>query len=127
DDMYRATQYRTNPDLAEVLIKNSTQAMHWLKGQGVRFLPRYARQIPDDDGKFHFYSPPTLGVAGEGRGLVDALYLSANRAGVEVRYRANVKSLMHDDDGVHGVIARIDGKTGEIRSSAVVLACGGFE
>ena len=127
DDMFRVTQYRTNPDLAEVMIKNSTQAMRWLKNHGVRFLPRYARQTPDVEGKFHFYSPPTLGVAGEGRGLVNALYESARRMGIELRYRANVRSLLYDDDGVHGVVARIDGKTREIRSSAVVLACGGFE
>ncbi len=127
DDMYRVTQYRTNPDLAEVMIKNSTEVMHWMRTQGVRFIPRYARQTPDVNGKFEFFSPPTLGVAGEGRGLVDALYAAAARAGVEVRYRALVQSLLHDDDGVHGVKVRIEGKTTELRAKSVVLACGGFE
>src|SRR5436189_22662 len=31
------------------------------------------------------------------------------------------------DDRVHGVIAKVEGKTMEIRAKAVILACGGFE
>lgn len=127
DDLYKVTQFRTNPDLAEVLVKSSTDAVHWLRKQGVRFMPLYGRHAPNMNGKFKFSSGSTLGTAGAGRGLVDTLYAAANRAGIDVYYKAAVRKLLHEDDGVHGVEACIDGKTTKTTSSAVVLACGGFE
>ena len=34
--------------------------------------------------------------------------------------------LIHDDDGVHGVIFKHNGKTTEVHAKAVILASGGF-
>src|SRR5256885_10694196 len=47
--------------------------------------------------------------------------------GIDVAYEARGERLIYDDDGVHGVVANVEGKTTEIRAKAVVLACGGFE
>ncbi len=127
DDFYRVTQYRTNPDLCETLIKGSNPALHWMRKHGVRFVPRYGAQAPKINGKFKFSSGSTLGAAGAGLGLVEMLYTAVARAGVEVRYQALVRKLLHDDSGVHGVEARIDGKTTQVRGKSVVLACGGFQ
>ena len=127
DAMYELTQYRTNPDLAELLVKNSTAALSWMRAQGIRFEPSYGRHAPNVNGKFKFYGGSTLRAAGGGRGLVDSLYAAANRAGIAVRYHAEARKLLCDDDGVHGVTARLQGRTTEIRAPAVVLACGGFE
>jgi len=127
DDFYRVTQYRTDPDLCEALIKGSNETMHWMRGHGVRFVPRYGSQAPKVNGRFKFSSGSTLGAAGAGAGLVDMLYTAVGRAGVEVRYDAVVRRLLHSDDGVHGVEAKIRGKTTQITASAVVLACGGFQ
>src|SRR4051812_15405134 len=44
DDFYRVTQYRTNPDLCETLIKGSNPVMHWLRTHNIRFVPRYGAQ-----------------------------------------------------------------------------------
>ena len=44
DDMARITRYRTNPDLCEVLVTRSNEALHWLRRQGVRFIPVYGAQ-----------------------------------------------------------------------------------
>ena len=127
DDMYELTQYRTNPDLAELLVKNSAETVNWMRGKGVRFEPSYGRHAPNVNGKFKFFRGSTLRAAGGGRGLVDSLYAAAQRAGIDVYYQAEARKLLWDDDGVHGVRVRIDGKTTEIGSRAVVLACGGFE
>ena len=97
-----------------------------MRRQGVRFLPAY-KHAPKVQGKFRFSAGSTLAVAGAGPGLVNSLYAAAKRAGVDVVYNASVRSLLHDDDGVHGVVVSIDGKTTRIRSPAVVLACGGFQ
>src|SRR5665213_1189363 len=44
DDMARVTQNRTDPDLCEILVKQSNAVMHWMCRQGVRFLPQLGRR-----------------------------------------------------------------------------------
>jgi len=127
DDLYKVTQYRTHPDLSEVLIKNSQQAIRWMRKQGICYVPLYGRHAPNINGKFKFSNGSTLGVSGAGLGLVNTLYTTASRAGVNTFYKAAARKLLYDDDGVQGVVVRIDGKTAELKASSVVLACGGFQ
>ncbi|GAA4334436.1 FAD-dependent tricarballylate dehydrogenase TcuA [Pigmentiphaga soli] len=127
DDMARITQHRTDPDLCEILVRNSNATMRWLKDNGVRFMPNYGRQAYKTDGKFKFWGGAPLATWGGGPGLVEALFKAVERKGVTVVYDAWVQDLIHDVNGVSGVKARIDGRIQEIRSRAVVLACGGFE
>ena len=54
DDMGRITQYRTDPDLCEILVKGSKDTLLWMKRQGVRFMPDFGRQAYKVDGKFKF-------------------------------------------------------------------------
>jgi tricarballylate dehydrogenase len=54
DDLGRITQYYIDPDLAETLVKNSTDTVHWLMGRGVKFLPNYGRQAYNHEGRFKF-------------------------------------------------------------------------
>src|SRR5579863_5455569 len=44
DDLARVTQYRTNPELAELLVRRSFETMIWMRTKGVRFQPIYGRQ-----------------------------------------------------------------------------------
>lgn len=127
DDMGRITQYRTDPDLCEILVKRSKETLLWMRDRGVRFLPNFGRQAYKIDGRFKFWGGATIAVAAGGPGLVDSLYRAAEKLGVEIRYDAWVRELIRDDDGVHGVIAKIDGTTRELHAGSVVLACGGFE
>src|SRR5882672_923880 len=41
DDMARITQNRTDPDLCELLVRGSQPVMHWMREQGIRFLPQF--------------------------------------------------------------------------------------
>jgi tricarballylate dehydrogenase len=67
-------------------------------------------------------------VAAGGPGLVDALYQRAQAKGVEVRYEAWVRDLIHDDvAGVTGIVVRHGEATHHLKAGAVVLACGSFE
>lgn len=127
DDMGRITQYRTDPDLCEILVTRSRDTLRWMRDQGVRFMPNFGRQAYKVDGRFTFWGGATLAVAAGGPGLVDALYKAAEKAGVEIVYDTWVRDLVADDTGVRGVTATIDGETREYRAGAVVLACGGFE
>jgi tricarballylate dehydrogenase len=127
DDIARVTDFRSDPDLAELLVKRSYDAVSWLRSNGLRFMPKYGKQAYKVGNKFTFSGGVVLEVYGGGAGLVESLYKLAQAKGVTVVYDARALELLHDDDGVHGVRARVAGKTTEIRSKSVVLACGGFE
>jgi tricarballylate dehydrogenase len=128
DDMARITQMRTDPDLCEILVRNSRDVLFWLQEQGIRFMANFGRQAYKVDGKFKFWGGTTLVVAAGGPGLVEGLYRRAEKLGVDIRYEAPVRRLLYDEaKGVSGVCACMDGEVKTIRARAVVLACGGFE
>jgi tricarballylate dehydrogenase len=127
DDMGRITEYRTDPELCELLVTHSRGAMRWMQQNGVRFMPIWGRQAYRIGGRFKFWGGLTVEAWGGGPGLVDTLYRLARAAGVEIEFGARATGLIADDDGVHGVRVKRGGRSGEIRARAVVLACGGFE
>jgi tricarballylate dehydrogenase len=127
DDMSRVTQYRCDPDLTELLVRRSLETLLWMREKGIRFVPIYGRQAFKIDGKFKFWGGLTVETWGGGEGLVEAWTKSAQKHGVDVWYAARAVSLTADDDGVHGVRVKKDGRTIEVRAGSVVLAGGGFQ
>jgi len=55
DDLFRLTQFRTDPELSEILVTRSLDTMAWLRGMGVRFAPNYGRQSGIVGGKRRFF------------------------------------------------------------------------
>ncbi len=128
DDMGRITEYRTDPDLCELLVKRSLPTMLWMREKGVKFLPIYGKQAFKIGGKFKFWGGLVVQAWGGGPGLVDALHAAAEREGIEVLYHARAMSLLTDEEGaVKGVRVKRDGKSFDVRARGVVLAAGGFE
>lgn len=127
DDMGRVTEYRTDPDLCELLVTKSRDTMQWMRGKGVRFAPIYGRQAYKIGGRFKFWGGLTVEAWGGGPGLVEALTAAARKNGIGVVYETRATALIADDDGVKGVRVRHKGKTREIAAKSVVLAAGGFQ
>jgi tricarballylate dehydrogenase len=129
DDMGRITQYRTDPDLCELLISRSFDTLVWLRKKGVKFQASYGRQsYKIDDKRFKFWGGLAAETWGGGPGLVDNEHKACEREGIRIFYETLATALLTDDDGrVIGVRAKYKGRTVEVRSKAVVLACGGFE
>jgi tricarballylate dehydrogenase len=127
EDMGRVTEYRTDPDLCELLVTRSRETLFWMQGRGVRFAPIWGRQAFLVDGKFKFWGGLTVEAVGGGPGLVAAWTEIAARNGIELRYGARAVSLIADDGGVRGVRFKQDGRTQELPAKAVVLAAGGFQ
>jgi tricarballylate dehydrogenase len=125
--MARVTQFRTNPDLCEVIVKRSLDTLTWMQTKGVRFLPYYCRQSFKVDGRVKFWGGLTITVSGGGIGVVDALFAAAIREGVRVAYNSRVSRLLYDENGVHGVEVVSGRKIAQVRAKAVIVACGGFE
>ncbi|MBI3936338.1 MAG: FAD-dependent tricarballylate dehydrogenase TcuA, partial [Betaproteobacteria bacterium] len=127
DDLGRVTQYYCDPDLAETVVRQSTETVQWLHGRGVHFVPRFGRYAFKHEGRFKFFGGTVVEAVGGGRGLVEAEYKAADRHGVEIRYNAQATALLRGRRGVEGVRIVVDGVDEKIRALAVVLACGGFE
>jgi len=127
DDMARVTEYRCDPDLTELLIRNSFPTVKWMRQKGVRFTAAWGRQAFNINGRFKFWGGLTLEAVGGGPGLVESLTQIAKKNGIEIWYQARAVSLIADDDGVHGVVVKHQGKTKKISSRSVVLAAGGFQ
>jgi len=127
DDLYRLTQYRTDPDLSEILVTRSLDTMAWLRSKGARFVPNYGRQSGMVDGKRKFFGRLPIEASGGGAGLVQYLDKAVQKAAIDVHYETRVYSLIYDGVTVQGVRAQQKGKTVEYRAPAVVLTCGGFE
>jgi len=127
EDIARVTEYRADPELASILVEQSYPTLLWMRDKGVRFVPIYGRQAFKVNGKFTFWGGLTVEVSGGGPGLIEALTKAAEREGIAIEYNARAISLLHDDDGVHGVVVRQNGRTREERGDAVILACGGFQ
>ncbi|MBI1965536.1 MAG: FAD-dependent tricarballylate dehydrogenase TcuA [Betaproteobacteria bacterium] len=127
DDLGRITQYYIDPDLAETIVRNSTDTVHWVRGRGVRFVPNYGRQAFNVNGRFRFFGGVVICANGGGRGLMEQLYKATEKHGIAVRYGAQAKALLRGPAGIEGVRILVNGVEEVIRSRAVVLACGGFE
>jgi tricarballylate dehydrogenase len=127
DDMARVTEYRCDPDLTEILVKESFPTALWMRKKGVRFTAAWGRQAFKIEGRFKFWGGLTLEAIGGGPGLVESLTSAGKKNGVEIWYRARAVSLVADDAGVHGVVVKHAGKTTEVKAKAVVLAAGGFQ
>ena len=127
DDMARVTEYRCDPDLTEILVRESLPTALWMRKQGLRFTAAWGRQAFKIEGRFKFWGGLTLEAVGGGPGLVESLTQIAKKRGIEIWYSARAVSLVADDAGVHGVRVRREGKTIDVGAKAVVLAAGGFQ
>jgi len=127
EDMERVTESHADPDLVEVLVKNSFATLRWMRDNGVQFLPIYGRQAFNLNGKFTFWGGLTLETKGGGSGLVESLSVTALGADITIEYGARVMSLATDENRVVGVRVRQGGVTHQVAAGAVVLASGGFQ
>ncbi len=128
DDMGRITQYRTDPDLCELLISRSFETLVWMRKKGVKFQASFGRQSYQVDGKWKFWGGLAAETWGGGPGLIENEHKACAREGIKIFYETPAIALITDNDGrVAGVRARHQGKNVGIPAKAVVLACGGFE
>jgi tricarballylate dehydrogenase len=127
DDMARVTEYRCDPDLTELLVKESFPAVLWMRSKGVRFTAAWGRQAFNIGGRFKFWGGLTVEAVGGGPGLVESLTRIARKEGIDIWYGARAVSLLAQDDGIHGVVVKRAGNTQQVSSKAVVLAAGGFQ
>lgn len=127
DDIARVTEYRSDPELASLLVSRSFETLRWMTGKGVRFLPSYGRQAYRIGGRYTFWGGLTLEAVGGGPGLVEGLTKAARAAGVRIEYGTRAVALEVAGGRVVGVTVQRGRRRQSIPAQAVVLACGGFQ
>ncbi len=68
DDMYQLTEYRTDAELCEILVRSSLDTAKWVRSHGVKLQPGVGRQAYKVDGNVQVLGRPsacTSGVAAE--------------------------------------------------------------
>jgi tricarballylate dehydrogenase len=120
EDLQRVTGGETDEELARFMISESKDILNWIVEQGVRWQPSLGGTLSLGRTNSFFL--------GGGRAMLNALYLTAERLGVDILYDAEVLDLTIEDgmflsaslkQPIHGNV--------DVRASALVAAAGGFE
>ena len=127
DDMYELTDYRTDAELCEILVRSSRDTAKWVVSQGVKLQPGLGRQAYKVDGRFKFWGGLALHIWGGGAELMKALWANGEKRGIPIVCETPAVRLIQDGHRVTGVVARHDGRFVEVEAGAVVLACGSYE
>ena len=128
DDLGRLTDYRSNPDMAELLITKSQETLLWMRSKGIRFAPMYSRQAFKHEGKFVFWGGLALEAWGGGPGLVEGLFNALRKE----RHRRRLRGARRERWSPTMTACTASSPMSRARrrrsrAKAVVLACGGFE
>jgi tricarballylate dehydrogenase len=115
-DLLRVTGGRTDEPLARHMIHESKAMLSWIEQQGVRWQPSLGGTLSLGRTNSFFL--------GGGRAMLNALYATAERLGVEIRYEAEVTDL--EVENGRFLSATIGGRD-HVRADALVAAAGGFE
>ncbi len=131
DDLYRVTGGRTDEGLARHMIHESKEMLTWIVEQGVRFQPSIGGTLSLGRTNSFFL--------GGGRAMLNALYVTAEKLGVDVRYEAEVMALDIEDGMFLSAMFRNaperaltasdqqEAGLSRVRAGALVAAAGGFE
>jgi tricarballylate dehydrogenase len=119
EDLQRVTGGQTDEELARMMIRESKDMLSWIVEQGVRWQPSLGGTLSLGRTNSFFL--------GGGRAMLNALYLTAERLGIDVLYDAEVLDLeIADGMFLSAALKQGDGRV-QVRASAMVAAAGGFE
>ncbi len=112
DDLLRVTDGQTDEELARFMIRESKDILSWIVEQGVRWQPSLGGTLSLGRTNSFFL--------GGGRAMLNALYLTAERLGVEILYDAEVTDLKVDDGMfLSATLEQPDGRA-EVRASTLI-------
>ncbi len=119
DDLLRVTEGNTDEQLARRTIALSKPMLGWIGEQGVRFQPSLGGTLSLGRTNSFFL--------GGGRAMLNTLYRTAERLGVEVMYDAPAVALDIEDGRFRSATLRTPRGPHVVRARALVAAAGGFE
>ena len=118
-DLMQVTSGFTDQVLARMMIRKSAELVDWLRRRGVHFQPALSGSL--NLGRTNAF------FLGGGKALLNALYLTARKLGIQVEYDSEVVSLCIEDGVFHSAGVVSSRRRLEVRSGALVAASGGFQ
>lgn len=119
DDLLKVTGGRTDEPLARMTIRASEQAPKFLESCGVVFQPSLSGTLS--------LSRTNAFFLGGGKALLNALYRTAEKLGVELLYDTEVQHIAFDDGFAREALVSHRGFPERIRAKAVIASSGGFQ
>src|SRR5437870_10659652 len=119
DDLLRLTGGQTDEELAKFMITESKDILNWIVEQGVRWQPSLGGTLSLGRTNSFFL--------GGGRAMLNALYLTAEKLGVDILYDAEVVDLEIDDGMFLSASVRQGDGRASVRAATLIAAAGGFE
>src|ERR1700755_3164279 len=120
EDLLRVTGGQTDEELARMMIHESKDILNCVVEQGVRWQPSLGGTLSLGRTNSFFL--------GGGRAMLNALYLTAEKLGVDILYDAEVTDLpIEAGMFISAALKQAINGAREIRASALVAAAGGFE
>jgi tricarballylate dehydrogenase len=117
NDLLLVTEGHTDEALARHMISQSKEILDWIPQQGVRFQPSLGGTLSLGRTNSFFL--------GGGRSMLNQLYLTAERLGVEIAYDSEVVDL--DIEAGMFLAATFGADRKIVRARTLVAAAGGFE
>jgi tricarballylate dehydrogenase len=119
EDLKRVTGGETDEELARHMIAESKDILNWIVEQGVRWQPSLGGTLSLGRTNSFFL--------GGGRAMLNALYLTAEKLGVDILYDAEVLDLEIEHGMFLSASLKQSGGTLKARAATLVAAAGGFE
>ena len=119
EDLMRVTKGETNEDLARYTIQQSDNVGEWMQAQGCQFQPAMR-------GTLHL-SRTNAFFLGGGKALMNAYYATAEKLGVKIIYRAEVRELHIENGKFASATVAVDNLQQKMSAKTVVVASGGFQ
>ena len=119
DDLLRVTGGQTDEHLARLTIRATADALPFMAGCGVRFQPSLSGTLS--------LSRTNAFFLGGGKALVNAMYMTAAKLGVDVLYDTEVEDVVLDDGAVRRLVVTSRGFPATIEARVVVASSGGFQ
>src|SRR5579864_9148307 len=119
EDLLRVTGGQTDEELSRLMIRESKDILNWIVAQGVRWQPSLGGTLSLGRTNSFFL--------GGGRAMLNALYLTAERLGIDILYDAEVVDLeITGGTFLSATLKQGDGRA-SVAASTLVAAAGGFE
>ena len=124
-DLERMCQGRMSKEMAETLVNESNDAVHWMRKVGIKWEPLKEHAMVD--GKRFFERGIAIHVAGGGLGQLTQWRNIAEGLGIQIRFDSPVIGIHGDMRRVEGV--RVSGPDGnyDLHARSTIVCSGGFQ
>jgi tricarballylate dehydrogenase len=128
EDVMQVTEYAADKKLTNILVDQSYPTVRWLTEKNVKWILSTSTHAVRMGETIRFPSGRVISVNDGGLGLVEMLFGTAERKGIDILYETKATGFLTDKKGkITGVRIQTGEGLRDIKGRAVVLASGGFE